>query len=310
MGDNQTEIEDETPSLQDYDTRIVSNQMSISNDSERAELGTKCKCHVLRDIEEKCREMKTLGLTKDVRELLYLSENEKIKEFCSKHVKHCKECTDADANRISDETNAPICFYHCCTLGPRKASEFWVACSCVKSYLLTSMGMEISQRKLLIKLIISATNKRVVEKSDMLEAHEFQAGIEEVHDEEHPKEQIDKAASISLCCSLNHHSEPLQIEAQDIVLGVSDNFQVNFPHPTKRRTEDFSQEAPESFNITLRKYTSQFATSADKKSRFLKNINNKSRTRSQNYGVSNMGKFLNAQLRGYGKKVASIVRSV
>ena len=54
-------------------TRIVADPMAISNDSERAELGTKCERHVLRDIEEKCREMKTLGLTEDVRELLCTS---------------------------------------------------------------------------------------------------------------------------------------------------------------------------------------------------------------------------------------------
>ena len=126
--------------------------------------------HVLRDVEGKCREMKTLGLTKDARKLLRALEDEQSKAACRRHVKHCKARVDSDANRIADETSTVNYFTHCCVTGSRKAGTFWCTCSCTKSHSLASTRIDISERKLLMNLIIPATKKHVAEKADAFES--------------------------------------------------------------------------------------------------------------------------------------------
>ena len=68
----------------------------------------------------------------------------------------------------------------------------------------------------------------------MLDSDEFQAAIEEIHDEEDTKELIDKVASLLLHYGMYRHSESSQIESQDATLDDAEDIDAKFPHPTKK----------------------------------------------------------------------------
>ena len=70
-----------------------------------------------------------------------------------RHVNHYKACVESDKNRTHDENNIVNYFTHCDITGNRKAGAFWCMCSCANSYLLTSVEIDITEHKLLRKLI-------------------------------------------------------------------------------------------------------------------------------------------------------------
>ena len=122
-----------------------------------------------------------------------------------------------------------------------------------------------------------------------------------MHDEDNPKDLVDKVASESLHFGSHRRSEILQIETKDVPLDKIDEVDVNFPHPTKRHAEGFSHKAPGCAKSTFRKHTAQFSEKVDKKSRFLKSMSSKSGVRHQNYGVSNASKLAKRMAVWLGK---------
>ena len=72
------------------------------------------------------------------------------------------------------------------------------------------MRTGISECNLSRKLIMPMT-KHAYEKADSFEIHECQVAMEEIHDEEDPKDIIDKSAAHALCFGLHRRSEPLKI---------------------------------------------------------------------------------------------------
>ena len=167
-----------------------------------------CVCGVLYEVEGGSGEFKTLGLTEDGHELPCAQESEQIKAAYKRYIKHHKACIDSDLNVIIEETNTVNYFNRFHVSGYRKAGTFWFTCSCVKSYSLTTMRIDVSECKLLRKLIMSTTKKHVADKSNMLESHEYKASREEMCDGYDPKDLVDKVASCTLCFDLRRHSEP------------------------------------------------------------------------------------------------------
>ena len=129
--------------------------------------------------------------------------------------------------------------------------------------MLTSVEIDITEHKLLRKLITSTTKKCVAEKADTFDSDEFQSGTEEMCDEEEPKELIDKVASLCLYYSIHLRSEVLQIEKQDVVLANSEDIDVHFLNPTKRHAAGFSCMTPRLIKSTFMKKVSQLAPKLD-----------------------------------------------
>ena len=199
-------------------------------------------------------------MTEDAHALSRTPENAQSKAVLKRHYKaHVKP----DTNRTHDENNIVNYFTHCYVAGNRKAGTFWCVRSCVKSFLLTSIKIDISEHKLLRKLIVSTTKKHIAEKADTFDSDEFQLAMEEAHDEEDPKELIDKVSSLCSHYGTHRHSEVSQIDAQDAVLGNSEDVDAIFSHPTKRHAEGFSCKMPGSTKSTLMKCISQLAPKLD-----------------------------------------------
>ena len=102
----------------------------------------------------------------------------------------------------------------------------------------------------------------------------LKAVMEEMRDEEDPKELAGKAASILLHCGLHCRSEHPQAEMEGAALGASDDNGIEFLRSTKRCVEGFSDKAPRPLKPALRKHAPQLTASTDKKSKFLKNVGN------------------------------------
>ena len=86
--------------------------MAMNNDTDYAELDTKCARHAPHEVEGKHGEMKTIVSTEVVHMLLRTPENEKSNADYMSRVKYCKACKDSGTNRIADETNAVNYFAH------------------------------------------------------------------------------------------------------------------------------------------------------------------------------------------------------
>ena len=126
------------------------------------------------------------------------------------------------------------------------------------------MRTDASEHKLLRKLIMATTKKHIAEKADVFEIYQHEAAMEEMHDEEDPKDLVDKVASHMSHFGLHRRSEPMQIEMEDVALDKTDDADVNFPRPTKMHAEGFSRKMSGCAKPIFRKHIAQLSQKEDK----------------------------------------------
>ena len=192
LNDEEAELEEDVPALRNRVVGLVVDPLHANDTNRHTEHHVKCVCDALHELEGGAREFRTLGFTEDAHALLYTPGNAQSESAHKRHVNHCKAHVESDENRTCDENNIVNYFAHCYVAGNHDAGAFWCTHSCINSYLLTSMKMNISEHKLLRKLTMPTTKKHVAEKGGMLHSDEYQAAIEETLTKKTPKNQQTK----------------------------------------------------------------------------------------------------------------------
>ena len=170
--------------------------------------------------------------------------------------------------------------------GPYGPGSFWQMFSCIRSYILVESKIEIKNWALLRKLIKSLTVKHLKKKADIFTWIEMQKILEEMFDEEKPKELVRKIMVALAYFGLLRKEEILGICIKDVRLDLSENIEVDYPYPSKRNPKGFSFTLPGWLKPTLQKYIDQLPDDMPTTNRFLRNWSNRKdgKGRVQNFG--------------------------
>ena len=174
---------------QDY-VEAIEKESNVDNEALNDKFNMDCLFDVPLDSE--VQKIEEEGLSEDSLRLISAPENEKSRKIYARYQKFFKDYVFADDKRNYGENTLVNFFVWMNTDNVYSPGSFWCIYSCVRAMILCESRIDIKNYILLRKTIKQLTVHHLKKKADVIPASDFKRALEEMYDENDPKDLRDK----------------------------------------------------------------------------------------------------------------------
>ena len=226
----------------------------------------------------------------------YASKNPKVLAMYKKYqnkfhvfVKQNKVPMDEPESKLVED--ALIAFFAELKYAP---STLWVIFSCINSYFQQDFRVNMNGFPNLRRVLKQQTEHYVCSKAAVFTPEQIHHMVVTWSESESHRDRVRAMVVLLAYYGLLRQADILKIMPKDVKWNVSENcYEVNFPYKRKRRNNGLTYYIPGEYSKYVERYIGELADKKEDKeeSRFLRNMNERSKTRIQNLGPNKMAEI-------------------